>query len=147
MMPGLKRLPGYPTVRSRTPKALFAFTFRRKLSQEKFMRNPTKLSLTAALLSAGFLLSSPASAATAIGSLGGVGLYGDNAVHEVHYRPYKHYHKKRVYRRHFRAYPRYRAYRHYRPYYEDDDDYVYRRPAVRFGLKKYRYYDDDDDDY
>jgi hypothetical protein len=119
-----------------------------EVSQEDSMRNPTKLSLTAALLSAGFLLPSPASAATAIGSLSEVGIDGNKAVHEVHYRPYKHFHKKRVYRRHFRAYPHYRAYRHYRPYYEDDDDfYVYRRPAVRFGLgvKKYRHYDDDDD--
>jgi hypothetical protein len=111
------------------------------------MRNPTRFSLLAALLTTGFLLSSPANAATAIGTLSGTSI-GNDAVQEVHYRPYKHFHKKRFDRRHFRAYRYHRPYRHYRSYYHDDDDvYVYRRPAVRFGLgvKKHRYYDDDDD--
>ena len=109
------------------------------------MTNPMKLSSVAALLAAGFLLSSPAQA----GTISGASLVDETPIvqkvgyRSYAYKPHKRFYKKRFHRRHFYRHP-YRAYRHY-----DDDDgyYVYRRPAVRFGLgvRKHRYYDHDDD--
>jgi hypothetical protein len=116
------------------------------------MVNPMKLSSLTALVAAGFLFSSPAQAGTLTGttSLGTTSLADEAPIVEkvgyrsYSYKPHKRFHKKRFVRRH--AYPyRYRAYRHY---YDDDDIYVYRRPAVKFGLgvRKHRYHNDYDDD-
>jgi hypothetical protein len=108
------------------------------------MTNPMKLSSIAALLAAGFLFSSPGQAGTVIGT----SLVDDSPIvqkvgyRSYDYKPRKRFYKKRFVRRHLYG-PRYRAYRH--RYYDDDDYFVYRRPAVRFGLgvRKHRYFDDD----
>jgi hypothetical protein len=110
------------------------------------MPNPIKLSSVAALLAAGFLLSSPAQAGTISGA---TSLVDDTPIvqkvgyRSYAYKPHKRFYKKRFLRRHFYRHP-YRAYRHYD---DDDDYYVYRRPAVRFGLgvRKHRYHYDHGD--
>jgi hypothetical protein len=112
------------------------------------MLNPMKLSSMTALLAAGFLFSSPAQAGTAIGTTSLVDetpIVQKIGYRSYSYKPHKRFHKKHFARRHVYGYP-YRAYRHY---YDDDDVYVYRRPAVRFGLgvRKHRYHYDYDDDY
>jgi hypothetical protein len=112
------------------------------------MVNPMKLSSMTVLVAAGFLFSSPAQAGIITGTTSLVDeapIVQKVGYRTYSYRPYKRFHKKRFVRRHVYPYG-YRAYRHY---YNDDDIYVYRRPAVRFGLgvRKHRYHSDYDDDY
>jgi hypothetical protein len=55
-------------------------------------------------------------------------------IQKVDYRPYRHFNRKH-FRRHHVGYPYRHSYRRFhRPYYADDD-YVYYRPGVRFGLE------------
>ena len=111
------------------------------------MANPMKLSPIAALCAAGFLFAVPAQAGTVIGTTSFVNdapIVQKVGYRSYDYRPHKRFYKKRFVRRHPHVYP----YAAHRRYYDDDDIYVYRRPAVRFGLgvRKHRYYDYDDYD-